>query len=52
MKIPPLSQTLLLATLLTGTAAPAHALDILLSNDDGYPSANIRAVCRQAAAAR
>ncbi|MDF3839184.1 5'/3'-nucleotidase SurE [Cupriavidus basilensis] len=44
MKIPPLRQTLLLAAVLTGTAAPAHALDILLSNDDGYQSPNIRAL--------
>lgn len=44
MKSPPFRQTLLLAALLTGAAAPAHALDILLSNDDGYQSPNIRAL--------
>ncbi|MGT2433627.1 hypothetical protein ACU4GI_01565 [Cupriavidus basilensis] len=44
---PPLRQTLL-AALRTSTVAPA----ILLSGDDGYPSPRLRAVCRQAAAAR
>lgn len=54
MKIPPPTpprRQTLLAALPTGTAAPARALDILLSGDDGDQSLNIRAVCRQAASA-